>query len=273
MFGTGAARITASFTVHTPEEPEWSYRSPNYAQVELGDWPHGSGGRAFATLCDAARAAGIARVNVEVAASDRRAADELSESGLLPGIVFAARDLAAPGAVEPRGLGIRLAGVGDRAALSALAREEAVFQAANTAAGTALDQPPALFDGIADGWLAAEDTVVLIAETAERAEGIVVVQLSVASDAELGLGLPRRFGYIAVLSVTESARGRGVGGALTAHALAWLAAAGTQTVALHYVVDNPTSVPFWTRRGFEPLTITFTCALDPDSGAGAAIAR
>ncbi|AMB59360.1 GNAT family N-acetyltransferase [Microterricola viridarii] len=236
--------------------------------MALGDWRPGADGQPFAALVAAARAEGIGRLNVEAAASDDLAAAELMANGLRPGAIFAARDVAVPDAAARRvdarrrdAAGIRPATAGDRAALSALAREEALFQAANTTAGTSLHQPPALFDGIVDGWLLDPGTAVFMAEAADGRggpAGMVVVQDVAASAAERALGLPERHGYLSVLSVTASARGRGIGGALADRAMEWLSAAGLSRVALHYIADNPASAPFWAGRGFAPLVVSYS---------------
>lgn len=56
--------------------------------------------------------------------------------------------------------------------------------------------------------------------------------------------------YLAVAATLPEARGRGVGLALTEHALAWAREAGHTTVHTDWRVPNLQSSRFWPRRGF-----------------------
>lgn len=56
--------------------------------------------------------------------------------------------------------------------------------------------------------------------------------------------------YLAVAATLPEARGRGVGLALTEHALAWAREAGHATVHTDWRVPNLQSSRFWPRRGF-----------------------
>lgn len=59
--------------------------------------------------------------------------------------------------------------------------------------------------------------------------------------------------YLGVMYVEPSARGQGVGAALTEVAHDAAAAHGVSIMALHHALPNPLSTPFWARRGYRPL--------------------
>lgn len=63
--------------------------------------------------------------------------------------------------------------------------------------------------------------------------------------------------YLNALYVAPSARGRGLGAALTAVAHRELDAAGIEATLLHQAVPNPRSAPFWARQGYRPLWTTW----------------
>ncbi|WP_344893335.1 GNAT family N-acetyltransferase [Nonomuraea antimicrobica] len=60
-------------------------------------------------------------------------------------------------------------------------------------------------------------------------------------------------GYLGVMYVEPSARGRGVGPALANVAHGRAAAEGVSSLLLHHALPNPFSTPFWARRGYRPL--------------------
>ncbi|TYB68948.1 GNAT family N-acetyltransferase [Nonomuraea sp. PA05] len=63
--------------------------------------------------------------------------------------------------------------------------------------------------------------------------------------------------YVGSLYARAGSRGRGTGAALADHAHAVVAAAGVETVLVHYMAANPLSVPFWSRQGYRPLVTTW----------------
>jgi ribosomal protein S18 acetylase RimI-like enzyme len=67
---------------------------------------------------------------------------------------------------------------------------------------------------------------------------------------EPNLATPPGSVYLAVAATLPEARGRGVGVALTEHALAWAREAGYETVHTDWRVPNLQSSRFWPRRGF-----------------------
>ncbi len=71
------------------------------------------------------------------------------------------------------------------------------------------------------------------------------------------LFMPYRRGVLQVASVTQAARGQGVGWALLAHLLAWFARQGSTSVSLSYDLRNTLSGPFWRKHGFQPLRRAF----------------
>jgi GNAT superfamily N-acetyltransferase len=68
--------------------------------------------------------------------------------------------------------------------------------------------------------------------------------------AEPSLATPPGSVYLAVAATLPEARGRGVGVALTEHALVWAREAGYTTVHTDWRVPNLQSSRFWPRRGF-----------------------
>ncbi len=100
---------------------------------------------------------------------------------------------------------------------------------------------------------------VWLAERNDQVVGLVHVQLPPTSAwvnryAHARLG---DVGYLACLGVREGTRGRGVGGALAAHAHAVLDAEVPATL-LHHALPNPRSTPFWYRHGYRPLWTAWT---------------
>lgn len=67
---------------------------------------------------------------------------------------------------------------------------------------------------------------------------------------EPGLATPPGSVYLAVAATLPEARGRGLGVALTEHALAWAREAGYATVHTDWRVPNLQSSRFWPSRGF-----------------------
>jgi len=67
---------------------------------------------------------------------------------------------------------------------------------------------------------------------------------------EPNLATPQGSVYLAVAATLPEARGRGLGVALTEHALAWAREAGYATVHTDWRVPNLQASRFWPRRGF-----------------------
>jgi GNAT superfamily N-acetyltransferase len=95
---------------------------------------------------------------------------------------------------------------------------------------------------------------------AER-DGEVVGMLSVHHPDHAGWIAPAveasPVAYVGSLYARPGGRGRGIGAALAGHAHAEVAAAGVETVLVHYAAPNPLSVPFWSRQGYRPLVTTW----------------
>ena len=152
---------------------------------------------------------------------------------------------------------VRIADGQDVDALIELSRQEQDFHARHTRTGTVLDQSPAATRRTVLSWLAADASApTLVAQ--EPASGAVLgcsalMVLAAPPDTARALYLPDPHGYIGLTCVDQSARGRGVGRALTAAALRLFADRGIEAVLLHYIDDNPLSRPFWNRMGFAPV--------------------
>ncbi|SDH79967.1 GNAT family N-acetyltransferase [Nonomuraea jiangxiensis] len=93
-----------------------------------------------------------------------------------------------------------------------------------------------------------------VAEVAGEVAGCVIVQ---PPERSTWIGRSVRTAptaYLGVMYVEPSARGQGVGVALTEVAQAHAAAQGVASMILHHALPNPLSTPFWARRGYRPLT-------------------
>jgi GNAT superfamily N-acetyltransferase len=67
------------------------------------------------------------------------------------------------------------------------------------------------------------------------------------------LGTPEGAAYIGGTAVLDHVRGRGIGAALLAAAVAWAADHGHRALMLHYATPNVLSSSFWTGQGFVPV--------------------
>ncbi|MCX4098121.1 GNAT family N-acetyltransferase [Nocardia sp. alder85J] len=65
-------------------------------------------------------------------------------------------------------------------------------------------------------------------------------------------------GYMQRLYVDRSYRNSGVGGGLVAAAERRLVASGAEYALLHHSIHNPYGAPFWIRRGFRSVSVTWT---------------
>lgn len=102
---------------------------------------------------------------------------------------------------------------------------------------------------------------VLLAESGGLAVG--VADCGIARTAP-GTMIERRlpsgqWGYVGTLSVSPSARGTGVGGALVDAAHEMLDAEAERGTFLFYDLANPLSTVFWPRKGYRPLWTKWVC--------------
>ena len=71
-----------------------------------------------------------------------------------------------------------------------------------------------------------------------------------------------KVGDLESLSVTASARGLGVGGALIAHCRARLAELGATWWTVTAITDNPRAVEFYEREGFRPFWLSMIAPIE-----------
>lgn len=260
--GRARALLGARLEVTDEGHPGYTYLPPRYADVPLSVWHLASAPDAellpllVGGVAADARAKGVRRLMVQVRPHDWIAGSAWLRLGLRPGTVLAARPTRPaldPGSAD---VVVRPARPGDEDALVALAFEQYEY---HTECGMRSGQAEAPTRRLAEQWVARADPS--RAQVALDAAGTPVGFLEVHT-VELPVhspGLiyyPPRYGYIGLTSVTASARGRGVGRALAARALAGLADRGLDYAMLHYVVDNPLSRPFWSGLGFAPHVLT-----------------
>jgi GNAT superfamily N-acetyltransferase len=162
--------------------------------------------------------------------------------------VHAIRPSGDPAPSGPPGLEIRPAVLAD---LDAIVEELADLiwrHQAGPPAFTGLEPPPA--EELREGWaeaLADPACAVFLATQDGRLAGHVLLH-----PAEAALGTPPGCVELGTQATVPDARGRGVGRALTAHALAWAAAAGYATIATDWRATNLLSSRYWPARGFRP---------------------
>lgn len=101
------------------------------------------------------------------------------------------------------------------------------------------------------------DNLCLVAEEAGGVVGLVVANPPGASGWVAARIDAAPVSYLALASTTAHARGRGVAGAIVAAVHRWQRAQGVAVSALHYAVDNPLSVPFWSQQAYRPLLTAF----------------
>jgi GNAT superfamily N-acetyltransferase len=101
-------------------------------------------------------------------------------------------------------------------------------------------------------------TIVLVAETST---GIVAMaqctRIEVTADDEPGFTQLGSYGCLDNVCVSASARGQGIGRALTQQALLNMQQWQPDGYLLWYSADNPLSSRFWPKRGFTPLWTTY----------------
>lgn len=271
--GEVVAVVGATLETCTPDDEQYTYSRPAVATITVSTWHVESaeaGAAALPRLLERiesdARALGITHVSVQV-----RAGDWIGESiwlalGFREEQIFAGRGTAASVSRRAKpGLVVRPASAVDSDALAALAREEILHHALNTANGTAPDQSAETIRRSVEESLEAAaggNSAVFIAGRVGIALGSTHLSILEAAEWSPGLlYLPRRYGYIGLTSVTASARGSGVGSALTEAAVTFLRDRGVEHVFLHFASDNVLSRSFWTTRGFAPVITTFTRAV------------
>ena len=85
-----------------------------------------------------------------------------------------------------------------------------------------------------------------------RRDGVDVGLLTIERSAPAPRLCPPSGPYIGPTATHPDARGRGVGRALVAAAVDWVAAAGDAFIGVDFDAANPLSRPFWLGNGFQP---------------------
>lgn len=183
---------------------------------------------------------------------DAEAARPLLAHGFTPLTCLAVRT-APDGGERATDVAVRLATAADLETVLALEMAELAYSAL---VGAAIMRPDAeavkraaLTRHIDQGdpiWLAERDGVVI---------GVAHCRLlDVTPDGLTGVRLrPGRWGYVNCLSVTEQARGGGVGRTLMSVAHGELRRRGATGTFLYYNPPNPLASVFWARQGYRPL--------------------
>jgi ribosomal protein S18 acetylase RimI-like enzyme len=97
-----------------------------------------------------------------------------------------------------------------------------------------------------DGHYDSDDSRILVAE-----EGATVVGYTLGTILENPPVIPHpRFGYVADLAVTASARRQGTGARLLAELHAWFRSRGVATAEVQVAVINRESRAFWRKNGY-----------------------
>lgn len=247
----------------TPDDPRYTYLPPRSVTVTITT-THAESDTAvdgcYPLLLEAVRQVASERdahLLVHMVAEDTAAA-AWQRLRLRLGTVMARRSASgwrSPGAA-PDGLAIRVAGTGDIPALTDLALAEHHYHAALPGSAVSPDQPRATSEQVAADNVAAppETSHQLVAVDGDgRVVGSIHGTIQEFADDQIQRYLlPPRYGYVGLTSVTEPARGTGVGRALIDSLMGWFAARDVEPVFLHCQVDNPLSSRFWTRSGFVP---------------------
>ncbi|GAB3491832.1 GNAT family N-acetyltransferase [Nocardiopsis coralliicola] len=182
----------------------------------------------------------------------------LQQHGLQPYSVLAVRrrGRGVPPSLPPRDVAIRLADSEDLSDAVGLLMEQHRFEA-NFGGVFVQAETAEQTRGVLARALARRPSWIWVAERRGRLVGLVWVSppqrarwaaplVAGASPAHIGYG-----------TVTEDARGTGIGTALVAQAHQALDSLGAPAVLLDYSVVNPLSGPFWNRMGYRPLWMTW----------------
>jgi GNAT superfamily N-acetyltransferase len=140
-----------------------------------------------------------------------------------------------------------VAGSGELDTIAELSMHEVEYRAATPvfaqAVGTGPSQVRALHEKLVD-----EGGVHLLARVAGDAVGLITLEPTSPSPLLTGEAVP----FVGPTSVRPDVRGRGVGRALVAAALAWCRERGFEWVGVSFNTANLLSRRFWTRAGFQP---------------------
>lgn len=215
---------------------------------------------------EGARAAGLQHLSARVDAADDAAVHALESAGYL-NVDALVTFSAAPAALPPRralsGVEFRRASAADAAALGELAAGS--FRDGRFHADPSI--PPDRAREVYRRWAAAccdgsAADAVIAATIDGRAAGFVACRLT----ADPAVFLPGPAGTIPLIAVDRSARGRGVGAGLVAHAGAWFAGEGAAVVEVGTQVRNVAAARLYEGCGFRlgDSALSFRLMIDPD---------
>ena len=199
---------------------------------------------------------GITDHTVHVPAGDRRVLDAWASLGFGRSHAFAVRDLAP---VDARSVDVRIATADELDTVEALSDEESRFHAQSpifTPYVRELTRGSVRAE-LASG-LAADDRSFLVA----RVDGEDVGLLSIGPGFGSPVCTPPGAAYIGQTAVVPDARGRGIGAALLARAVAWASEHEHDSLVLHFATANANSSAFWTGQGFETVMVQLRRRLD-----------
>lgn len=283
--GRAEALVGGLLTRLTPQDEAFTYAAPVSVVLPLTGW--GARDAAAAVRClpmlhaavvRHAAAESVERIDVQVLESDWVAASVWRSLGLRPCLAFAARPLRAPDrpvtGTDPAA--VRRAGEADLPRMGELLVEEIRYHAHHTIGGVSPDQDPATIARIVGGSVD-HDAAEHVGRSFVHDEGGEVLGLStvhIVTTPEQSVAryfLPGRYAYIALTSVIEQARGRGIGAVLAQRAMEWARSVTEppEVICLHYATDNVLSAPFWSSRGYAAVVSTLTNAGGLPVGEGA----
>jgi GNAT superfamily N-acetyltransferase len=143
-------------------------------------------------------------------------------------------------------------------AIRELWKEFMDFHASRNPHYTRSDDGDALFAEYVTRLLTEPDALVLVALDGETVVGYALGKID-----HLSPGFrQRRYGLIADVAVTASARRAGLGGRFDDALRAWFREKGVRRVQLRAAADNEVSLAFWRKRGYHPLTVTLAADLE-----------
>jgi len=143
-------------------------------------------------------------------------------------------------------------------AIRELWKEFMDFHASRNPHYTRSDDGDALFADYVRGLLADDDARVLVAVDGARVLGYALGKID-----QLSPGFRRRrYGLIADVAVTASARRAGLGARFDEALRAWFREKDVRRVQLRASSDNEVSLAFWRARGYRPVTVTLGIDLE-----------
>lgn len=273
--GHARAMLSAMLRIVKPDDAEYTYMPPTYAllplsgQLFLEEEDFRLAAPLLRRVSDDAAALGIDVMKANARCGDWAAGTLWRSLGMRLDSIMAGRKAWPPIAPRPESrVTIRQGAPEDEAELVRLCFEEYEYHALHTKSGTRRDQDPEPTRRLVRSWLSpsGEDPLpVLVAEDAS-ADGLLgclsLYRITHPEDSPGRYIYPAEYGYIGLTSVSEDARGKGVGRSLASAGISELQRRGFADIFLHYVDDNVLSRPFWQGLGFAPITETLAVPLE-----------